>query len=330
MAVLVEVYRGNVLEDKHHGRICIVNENGEVCAKVGNIDTITYFRSSSKPIQALPILVNGLDSLYGLTGKEIAIMAGSHAGEQVHLDVLETILRKTGFCEEQLVMLPAYPANASMREDMLINRIPPRILLHNCAGKHLACMMLAKHLTQYTENYWEIENAAQQEILQFISCFSEFPVKSIQIGVDGCGVPVFAVPQTQIAIAYLNMACPDRLADSNIRHAAEKMTLMMNRHYQMIRGTAYLCSIMNMDRNIVAKGGANGVYGFGLKKERLGISLKIEDGTEHIWPLVIAEILRQIHYDGEETIKRLERLFSPCVYNVNKTRVGTYKTIFKL
>lgn len=330
MAVLVEVYRGNVLEDEHHGRICIVDGKGEVCAKIGKIDTVTYFRSCSKPIQALPVLVNGLDRQYGLTEKEIAIMAGSHAGEQSHIDVLENILNKTGFSEEQLIMLPTYSANMSIRDSMIKNGVPPRKLMHNCAGKHLACMILAKHLTKQTDNYWEINNAAQQEILRFISYFSEFPAESIKIGVDGCGVPVFAVPQKHIAVAYLNLGCPDRLADLCMQKAAEKMTRVMNRNYQMVRGTGFLCSIMNMDPNIVAKGGASGVYGFGLKKEHLGISLKIEDGTEHIWPLLIAEILRQIHYDGEETIKRLEQLFSLCVYNDNKTLVGTYKPVFRL
>ena len=87
---------------------------------------------------------------------------------------------------------------------------------------------------------------------------------------------------------------------------------------------------INHDPNIVAKGGANGVYGIGLKKERLGISFKLKDGTEAMWPVIIAEIFRQIGYQNPETMAMLERLNSGVVFNDNGIAVGTSRAVFKL
>ena len=81
----------------------------------------------------------------------------------------------------------------------------------------------------------------------------------------------------------------------------------MNRYPHLVRGRDYICSVMNSFPNIAAKGGASGVYMFGLKQERLGVMLKIYDGTETSWQPVIAEILRQVSPDiNRELIEILE------------------------
>ena len=97
-----------------------------------------------------------------------------------------------------------------------------------------------------------------------------------------------------------------------------------------MRGTGYLCSLINHDPNIVAKGGANSVYGIGLKKERLGIALKVKDGNEVIWPIIIREIFRQIGYYNEETDKMLLAQHSGVTVNDNDTPVGELKAVFTL
>lgn len=73
-----------------------------------------------------------------------------------------------------------------------------------------------------------------------------------------------------------------------------------------------------------------GVYGFALKKERLGFSLKVIDGSEQVWPLVIASILQQIGYDHEETIQRLQALVPTEIKNDNQRVVGERRAVFAL
>ena len=77
--------------------------------KIGNIDTITFFRSASKPIQVLPLLMYGIQEKYDLSEKEIAVMSGSQGGEPEHVLVLEKILEKTELREEELSLIHIFP-----------------------------------------------------------------------------------------------------------------------------------------------------------------------------------------------------------------------------
>lgn len=53
--VLVQEKRAELLENVHIGMICGVNEQFETKYQVGDTEHYTFFRSASKPIQALPV-----------------------------------------------------------------------------------------------------------------------------------------------------------------------------------------------------------------------------------------------------------------------------------
>ncbi|MCL2675236.1 MAG: asparaginase [Firmicutes bacterium] len=328
--MLIEEYRGELLENTHDGRICVVDENGRVIAGVGDTNAFTYYRSVSKPFQFLPLIMRGLHEKYGLTTAETVVCAASHTGEDVHVRALESILKKTGFCEEQLIINPEFPANTAARNRLLANSLPKRKLYHNCAGKHLALMMLQKEITGSAEDYWKLESPAQQEVLRVVAEVSDFPSSEIICGIDGCGVPVFAVPLKGIAKAFVKLACPESAKNTKLSSALNVMADCIAQNPYIIRGHGYLCGEINTLPNIVAKGGAEGVYGFGLKRERIGVSLKIADGTEAVWPLIIAEILRQLDYKDDAAFKLLQNLRGPYKTNHNDTKIGSYRPVFRL
>ncbi len=330
-AVLTEEYRGSIADLIHEGYICVVDETGKVIKSAGNPDAIVYYRSASKPFQALPVIARDLDKKYGLTDEETVIFAGSHLGEPFHVAAIESVFRKAEMNLDDLIMKPTVPGSVSANEERIRKGLPKAKIYHNCSGKHTGAMLLQKELDpEHIKDYWKTDSAAQKEILRAISILSEIPQEQVGIGVDGCGVPVFAVPMKNIAIAFKNIACIDTISDEPLRRAAERFIPRIHRYPLMMRGTGYLCSLINYDPNLVAKGGANGVYGIGLKKERLGISFKIKDGTEAVWPLIIKEIFRQIGYENAETFRMLDSLNNGVLVNDNGTPVGTCKTVFEL
>ena len=69
--VLAEEYRGEILDLVHHGYICVVDKDNRVVASVGDPEQVVFYRSASKPIQALPVIARGLDREYGLTEEEL-------------------------------------------------------------------------------------------------------------------------------------------------------------------------------------------------------------------------------------------------------------------
>lgn len=330
-AVLTEEYRGNVLDLIHEGYICVVDEHSNVIRHAGNPDAVVYYRSASKPFQALPVIARRLDEKYGITEEESVLFSGSHLGESFHVDAIRSMFRKAGMNLDDLVMNPAQPGSTEANEERIRKGLPKEKVYHNCSGKHTGAMLLQKELDpEHIRDYWKVDSAAQQEILRCMAILSEYPQEQVQIGIDGCGVPVFAVPMKNIAAAFKNIACIDTIQDEVLRDAARRYIPRIHRHPLMMRGTGYLCSLINYDPNLVAKGGANGVYGIGLKKERIGISLKLKDGTEAVWPILIKEIFRQIGYYNEDTFRMLDSLNSGTAINDNGTPVGTCKAVFQL
>ena len=329
--ILTEEYRGGILDLIHEGYICVVDETGKVIKSVGNPEAVVYYRSASKPFQALPVIARRLDEKYGLTEEESVIMAGSHLGEPFHVAAIQSMFRKADMNLDDLIMNPTVPGSTFANEERIRQGLPKAKIYHNCSGKHTGAMMLQKELDPaHIKDYWKEDSAAQQEILRTIAELSEYPMEKVGIGVDGCGVPVFAVPIKNIAVAFKNIACIDTIRDETLRSAAERFIPRIHKYPLMMRGTGFLCSLINYDPNLVAKGGANGVYGIGLKKERIGISLKIKDGTEAIWPILIKEIFTQIGYYNADTFTMLDSLNNGTIINDNGREVGLCKPVFTL
>ena len=330
-AILTEEYRGNTLDLIHEGYITVVDETGKLLYHAGNPYAVVYYRSASKPFQALPVIARHLDEKYGFTEQESVIMAGSHLGEPFHVAAIRSMFGKAQMDLNDLIMKPTVPGSNSANEERIRKGLPAEKIYHNCSGKHTGAMVLQKELDpRHIRDYWKVDSAAQKEILRTISVLSEVPQEQVEIGVDGCGVPVFAVPIQNIAVAFKNIACIDTIKDPDLQDAARRFIPRIHKYPLMMRGTGYLCSLINYDPNLVAKGGANGVYGIGLKKERIGISLKIKDGTEAIWPILIKEIFNQIGYYNEETFRMLDSLNSGTIINDNGTPVGRCNPVFKL
>lgn len=326
--VLVEEYRAGILENVHYGAITVVNDKGEVIHHVGNPNHETYLRSAAKPFQAIPGMKRDIDEVYGLSSAETALFAASHRGEDYHIDALHSIAKKTGIKEDQLYCCATYPLNEEAKSERLRNREEKRRIFHNCSGKHMGLIATAKHMGWDEASYYELSHPIQQEIIQSLAELADVPVEQIGIGVDGCGLPVHTLPLDRIALAYLKLANPDLIADESTRHAAAKIAARMNENPNMIADRKFVCSALLKDPNIVAKGGAKGVYGIGLRKERIGISLKVSDGSEQVWPVIIATILERIGYQNQDTIDRLYEVVPNTIYNDGGIVVGERKAVF--
>ncbi|MEG1426308.1 MAG: asparaginase, partial [Oscillospiraceae bacterium] len=274
--ILTEEYRGKLLDLIHEGYVCVVNDQGKIIGSAGDPEAQVFYRSASKPLQAMPVIARNLDLKYGLTPEETVIFSGSHLAEDFHINALESIYQKAGLQEGDLIMKPTVPGSTAANEERIRKGLPPRKLYHNCSGKHTALMLLQRELGGDIRDYWKVNSLAQREVMKTICALSEFPENETDIGIDGCGVPVFAVPMRNIAIAFKNLACIDTITDDNLRQTAARYVPLIHQYPLMMRGTGFICSLIDTDENIVAKGGANGVYGLGLKKERIGVSIKIK------------------------------------------------------
>lgn len=289
--------RGPLDENLHRGAVAVVDERGEEIYSCGDVVSPKFYRSASKPLQALPVFARELERKYGITQKESAIFSASHLGEQFHVDAVRGILDRCGFREEDMIMAPCPGANGETSK-----------AAHCCSGKHAGLMMLARELSGDYKDYWREDCAAQQEVLDVISFLSGYARDGIKIGIDGCGVPVFAVPVKNMALSFLRLACPDLIPRAEYRQAAVRLGDANTAYPLMIRGTGSIDSLINSDPNLIAKSGRFGVYCIGLRRERLGIAMKIDDGDDGHLPVILAAILRKIGYGNSALLEAMDMM----------------------
>ena len=101
-APLVEVWRGPIVESLHRGHLVAVDGAGQAVAELGAPQTVTFIRSSGKPFQAIPLITSGAADRFGFTDQEIAIACGSHSGEPIHVETVQSMLKKIGLGEDAL------------------------------------------------------------------------------------------------------------------------------------------------------------------------------------------------------------------------------------
>ena len=323
-------YRSGLMENVHYGQMSAVNLTKEEFASVGQDYEPVYFRSAAKPFQAIPIFMTDFIEKYGITANESALFLASQRGEIYHQEALLSLLGKLPDHENDLICAASYPLNEEPKTQYIQQGFEKRKLFHNCAGKHLGLLAACLANGYDVAHYCKPDHPLQQIIKKYIAYLSEYDVDKIRTGIDGCGAPVFAIPLKNMAIAYLKLARPELIADQQIRQAVIKLTSVMNQENRIIASENFICTALLKDPNMVAKGGAQGVYCFALRKEGLSFALKIMNGSESPWPNVIASILEQILYPNQETIERIKALSPAVVRNDAGVEVGEIVSTIKI
>lgn len=336
---LVEVRRGAITESRHRGHIAAVDNEAQLLASSGSPVTLTYFRSSAKPFQALPVVTLGAADRFGFTEEELALACASHSGEPIHTEIVANMLRKIGLEPGDLKCGTHEPFSPAVVAEMRAKGEKPNVLQNNCSGKHAAMLALARHLGAPIDTYNEAANPVQLAVARTVSLFSGVPEEDLSVGIDGCGVPVFGVTVKAMALAYARLVWPLKNYENVVRESCVRIVTAMTRHPELIGGTSDRLDTEIMRAapgKIISKVGAEGVYTAGvLPCERwptgLGLALKIEDGDDHrARPTVVIEALRQLFVLREESLESVARYAFFPVNNRNGDVVGEIRASFSL
>ncbi len=283
---LVEISRGEIVESIHFGAFVVVDSSGQILAGEGNAEMMTYPRSSMKPLQALPILEMGVDEAYHLTDQEIAIMCASHAGTDLHVEVLKRLHEKIGIGEKDLACGVHMPGDADTRIAMIKAGEKPTPFRHNCSGKHTGMLAQARLRGLEMKDYLDPQHPVQVTIRETIADMVEMAPDAMPIGIDGCSAPVYGIPLKNMALGIAKMADPSGLGEVR-EEACQKITAAMMKHPVMVAGPdKFDTDLMKAaEGKVFSKGGAEGyqVWGvmpgsMGVDSPGLGIAIKISDG----------------------------------------------------
>ena len=336
---LVQVTRGAITESRHRGHVVAVEPDGRIVAHLGAPETVTFLRSSAKPLQAIPLVASGAADRFGFSEEEIALACASHSGEPIHTELAASMLRKIGLRPEDLKCGAHEPFSPEVTRQMRENGQQPNVLQNNCSGKHAGMLALAVHLGAPTETYDLPENPVQLAIGHTISEFSGIDLEDISIATDGCGVPVFGITVKAMALMYARLVSPPPEFEENVRKACGRIVRAMVNHPKLIGGTADRLDtemIRAAKGGLISKVGAEGVYTVGvLPSEKwpkgFGLALKIEDGEDQrARPTVVIEALRQLGVLKDDSLEAVARYAFFAVRNRRGEVVGEVRASFTL
>jgi L-asparaginase II len=302
---LVEVIRGGRIESEHRGAIAVVDASGKLIARVGDVNLTTYLRSSAKPFQLLPLVESGAADRFGFTDQELAIMAGSHSGELGHVQVVQSILNKIGLKEEALQCGAHVPYSSESAYTLSSQGKAPTPIYNNCSGKHAGLLAAAVDRGLSTHDYLESNHRIQIAIREALADVSGVPFDQIDVCIDGCSAPNFALPLKATALAFARLAESINHGDTqnteknykqlselrasvvnsdSRRKALARIARAMSTYPEMVAGEKRLDTdlMRAVNGRVVSKGGAEGFHGLGIfssdGQPALGLAMKIGDG----------------------------------------------------
>lgn len=245
--------RGAVAEGVHRVHAVAV-QDGRIVDSAGDPSLLTFYRSSSKPIQALPLARERDD----VTDIDLAIASASHRAQPAQLEAAASLLAKA-------------PATEADLECGLQEGRDPTPLAHNCSGKHAGFLAVCHARGWPTTGYRFAGHPLQELLHREVADAAELTTGEVPAAVDGCGVLTFAL--TLERMAYTFSRFPQLDGGARIAAAMAARPELIG-HEQGATDT----DMMRLRPGWIAKGGAEGLI-CAASPEGLGVALKVEDGN---------------------------------------------------
>src|SRR5579859_1371845 len=204
----VEYVRGPIVESIHYGAAAVVDPEGRLLASAGDPDHISYYRSASKPLQAVPVVESGAADRFQFTPAEIAIICGSHGGEDIHVATVRAMLEKIGLGPEWLACGAHAPYDRRAAAALAEAGEVPAALHNNCSGKHAGMLTLCAFYGWDPAGYQTAAHPVQQLMLETVADFCDLAPDAIYQGTDGCSVVTFGVSTYHMAYSFARLVQP--------------------------------------------------------------------------------------------------------------------------
>jgi L-asparaginase II len=195
-------------------------------------------------------------------------------------------------------------------------------LAHNCSGKHSGMLAYCVQCGLPRERYLALDHPLQQAIRRAVSRFTATPEAELVAGIDGCSAPNYGVPLWRLAQAFARLAAS--AIDAEFGNAPGVLADAMATHPEMVSGEQRSDLVLTEAGrgDWIAKIGAEGVQGIGLRGAGVGIAIKIIDGSRRVLPPVIAAVLEELGLLDARRRAALRDWFEPPLRNYRGILTG--------
>jgi L-asparaginase II len=264
--------RGGIEESVHRGDVVEADVDGSLIRGLGDPDRVANLRSCVKPFGVVALIEAGGIEAFDLEPPEIALMASSHSGEDLHVRTLQAMYRRAGVSQALIATgSEGMPLDALTAARLARDGEKPSPVRHMCSGQHSVFLLLSRLKGWDPERYWLDDHPAQIAYREVVArVFGTTPGR-LRTSIDGCGVATYAFPLREIARAYALLADPSaaRAKDSrsSLAPALSRVRDAMLAHPEMVGGTRDRLDTSLMKAapgRIVSKGGMEALRGLAI------------------------------------------------------------------
>jgi L-asparaginase II len=326
--------RNGIEESVHRGDVVEVDADGVLLRGLGDPDRVVNLRSCVKPFGVVALIEAGGIEAFDLEPHEIALMASSHSGEDLHVRTIQSLYRRAGVSQSLIATgAEGMPLDALTAARLARDGEKASPLRHMCSGQHSVFILLSRLMGWDADGYWHDEHPAQVAYRAVIARTFRTTPGRLRTGIDGCGVATYAFPLRDVARAYAFLADPTAVPASDPRASlAPSLRLVrdaMLANPDMVGGTRDRLDTSLMKAapgRIVSKGGMEalrglallpgvrpGLNGGGASSDATGIALKIEDGDGYergTWAATVETLAQAGVLDASE-LRQLARYHRP-------------------
>ena len=279
--MVIEVLRGVDVESRHEVDVVVVDAGGRSVWSRGDGDRHVLPRSALKPVQAVPLVRSGAADRFAVDQERLAIACGSHGGERRHTDLVGAWLAELDLTVQDLECGAHAPMHRPSADALVAAGEAPTARNNNCSGKHVGFLAVCRHLGIDHPGYLAPTHPLQaDQLTPAIEEFCGVDLACTTPGIDGCGIPIWAMPLDRLAAGWSALGATDE---------GRRIYGAMVAAPFMVAGTGRACTrLMEAGRGAFAvKTGAEGVYcGIDLGSGA-AVALKARDGATRAADLAI-------------------------------------------
>ena len=329
--ILVRQIRNGIEESVHRGDIVEADVDGRLVRGLGDPDRLVTLRSTVKPFGVVALIEAGGIDAFDLEPPEIAVMASSHSGEDLHVRTIQGMYRRAGASQAIIATgIEGMPLDPLTAARLARDGEKPGPIRHMCSGQHSVLILLARLNGWDATDYWREEHPSQLAYRSVVArAFGVAPDK-LKTAIDGCGLLTYAFPLREVARAYALLAEPGAVGARDPRASlAPALTIVrdaMLANPEMIGGTRDRLdtSLMKaLPGQIVSKSGMEALRGVailpgartsGAQTVATGMAIKIEDGDGYdrgTWAASVEALVQAGVLDGQ-ALRMLARYHRPA------------------
>ncbi len=328
--ILVRHVRNGIEESVHRGDIVEADAGGRLIRQLGDPERVVTLRSTVKPFGVVALIEAGGIEAFDLEPAEIAIMASSHSGEDIHVRTIQAAFRRAGVSQALLACgNEGMPLDALTAARLARDGEKAGAIRHMCSGQHAVSLLLARHRGWDLDTYWRPEHPSQVAYRSAVARAYGTTPEKLRTAIDGCGVETYAFRLREVAQAYAMLADPAAIPAKDPRASlVPALTIVrdaMLANPEMIGGRhdRLDTSLMKaLPDRLISKAGMEALRAMAiLPGSRLGssgtaasgVAVKIEDGDGYdraTWAASV-EALRQAGVLDTSALRALARYHRP-------------------